>query len=445
MALPTLIYTWQFKTNRFVHGSFSQDALQRKHAVDIMNLLCDFVQNDVGAWNEGSFTFSTPTVTYTAPDNRFVTGIVGNLIGKSVRVKGATSAGNDGTFTITAQTDSTLQWSNASGVAESLTGSIDVIEGVFSNPWVVDHTGTTTVHGTPGDGINRLAGDHTRIGIGGTGNVGYWVIRNTVTGSYWAYSTDSDSNTSGFRAGRGALLATTAPNTILAPTALTGRPTGSLLTNGVSSEIIYNTNAPGWFNENYGSPDIFVHAMMSSDGSQTRLISAAQATTPHAFIDATVYNPHPDWSGAAGVPTPSVTCMRRNGAYGDEWSYGDFNDNARVNCSDLPWVFSNSKSPDGNLWYNGVACYLSCEGAGAAMNGQNFTGANELSGEWELNPVGIVSLTAGVRGRLGQLADVWFAPTSMTLGQTMPANTSRQFCCMGQMVLPWDGSIAEMG
>jgi hypothetical protein len=53
-------------------------------------------------------------VTYTD----FTTTFNQRAVGKKIRITGATSAGNNGTFVVTAATRNTLTWVNASGVTE---------------------------------------------------------------------------------------------------------------------------------------------------------------------------------------------------------------------------------------------------------------------------------------------------------------------------------------
>lgn len=67
----------------------------------------------------GTFTFATPVVTFTVTSGLTVP----EMVGQSVTIADAISAGNEGTFTITGQTATTLTWNNASGVAEAFTGT----------------------------------------------------------------------------------------------------------------------------------------------------------------------------------------------------------------------------------------------------------------------------------------------------------------------------------
>lgn len=66
-----------------------------------------------------SFAKSGSDVTLTDAAGQFGTG----WTGKSITITGATTPGNNGTFTITAHTATTLTWVNASGAAEAFTGT----------------------------------------------------------------------------------------------------------------------------------------------------------------------------------------------------------------------------------------------------------------------------------------------------------------------------------
>lgn len=443
MALPSLVKTWEHKTNWFVYGDLTSDTLGQNAACDIKDLLCDFVPR-CGAWNEGTFTFSSPTVTYTAPSSRFDSVFFGNLVGKTVRIRGATTPGNDGDFTITVQTATTLQWSNASGAAEALTGSLNVFAGGFTVPWELSHTGTSTVHGVADDEIDRLAGDPTRLG-GGTGNIGYWVIKNPLTASWWSYSSDSNTTGAGYKANQGVLRATLAPDVLEVPSGLDQPPQGSVLEDGTTrSHVEYNSFSQYWlYNFASGGPHFKVHVAMSNDGEQTRLVVCSQGYAMLAWIDGIVRNPHPLWDVGGGVSTPAVTCMRAQGSLDNEWTYGDFNDNARIQASEIP-LPAGSFSKEGGVVQHKADFYLTSEGAGSQANGQNLASVNQLAGEYGLFPCGLQTLSSLVAGRLGELPDIWWCPTDLILGDTLPDDTSRQFLCLTDLVIPWNGDIPEV-
>jgi len=74
-------------------------------------------KDTVGAGD--SFAQSGSNTTLTDAAGQFGTG----WVGKSVTISGATTPANNGTFTITAVTATTMTWVNASGVTEAFTGA----------------------------------------------------------------------------------------------------------------------------------------------------------------------------------------------------------------------------------------------------------------------------------------------------------------------------------
>ena len=447
MALPTPIKTWEFKTNHYVYGGYIQDEWAQYAICDIKDILCDFIPR-IGAYASGAFTVDAGVVTYTATGSIFNPTLYGNLVGKSVRIKGATSAVNDGEFTITAQTASTLEWSNAGGVAEAFVGSLNIRAGVFTTPWVVSHTGTTTVHGVKDDGVDRLAGDPTRLG-GGTGNVGYWVIKNTVTGTWWSFSSKSNGTAAGDKAAKGTIRSALAPNELLVPTTLASPPYGTSLEDGSFSHVEWVAVDEWWFYDlgPIGTQPFpsKLHVMMSSDGEQTRLALFENNSSPLMWINGIVENPHPAWAAASSTPT--VSCMFCAGAGASPthtWYYSYTNDSKVLRGSEIPVPAGHGLSPTGGTEFHNTQFYMTSEGYGAAANGQNLPSPNLLTGAYDLYPIGLSCLDLERYGRLGELPDIWFVGTDVFQGWTFPDSTARQFCAFGDLVLPWDGSIPEM-
>lgn len=75
--------------------------------------------------------------------------------------------------------------------------------------------------------------------------------------------------------------------------------------------------------------------------------------------------------------------------------------------------------------------------------GQIITGANSLSGKYVLYPIGIMSMTVGVEGRHGRLADQWFCPSTLATGTTLeevPGSPTYELAVFANMVLPWNGT-----
>jgi hypothetical protein len=87
--------------------------------------------------------------------------------------------------------------------------------------------------------------------------------------------------------------------------------------------------------------------------------------------------------------------------------------------------------------------FLTCEGYGSAMIGQNQTYGNDLdSSSYPILPVGVYSATTGARGRQGRLVDYFFGSTAVNDGDHYPSDGSRQLVQIYDTVQPWGGNPA---
>jgi hypothetical protein len=66
--------------------------------------------------------------------------------------------------------------------------------------------------------------------------------------------------------------------------------------------------------------------------------------------------------------------------------------------------------------------------------------ANDFDSSWPFFPIGIASTQASHRGRHGTLYDIWWGSSATASADTYPADGSRQFAQLGNIILPWDGS-----
>jgi hypothetical protein len=106
--------------------------------------------------------------------------------------------------------------------------------------------------------------------------------------------------------------------------------------------------------------------------------------------------------------------------------------------NDLLWTRTRINGTNGGL-------YLTSEGYGSFMIGEGTLESiqNELTGEWPFFPIGLVCENAGVRGRHGQLADMYWGNT-VNNGAQFPADGSRQWAQVGHIIVPWNGSLLSM-
>lgn len=432
MALPSLLKTWEYRTNVPSWGGTNTYDSVRHLALDIKNLLTD---TEAHGYKDGSFVDVGGGI-YAIQGITQFTAVVG-MIGKTVKVRGSTSSGNDGDFTITAVPGpSEIRFANASGVAESVNGSVNVIGGNFTTlPWVLDHTVVPPAAswiGAAADGIDafRVYTDWQSDTVAFT----QVVLRNTVTGTYWIFTGDTSSNS--FRE-RGVIKGITAPGSVVASGSLSANPTGDLVTSPEgqhNQEKTFNGNTSAWYAGDTGGSISKLNLMVTDDGQHTRIFSCIRGFVPLFWFDETVLNPHPQW---ATGPTPVVTGMRDASSVAHAATIAAFNDSAFLAGSKIPTAVlgqPDRHTPD---------LYMTAEGYSTALAAENIVVKNELTGEWPLYPIGLLSNEIGYKSRIGQLKDMWYTSTGTVGGEFFPNDTSRQFVNIGDVVLPWNGDLIE--
>lgn len=445
MPLPTLIKTWEFRTNLVSPAGSSGALSARQLSVSLKNALTDTIAHlyagtaDIQSLGGTSFRINpNPGGSNTALDP----ARVGSLATKTMKLRGMTTAENNGDFVITAHTDlGGGEWvvdytnSDPSAIAEDVAGSVNVLGGNFTVPWVIDFTTKTADYGVPGDGVDKIVTPSDMTS--NTTNSAAWVIHNTVTGTRWCMSGDVSS--SSYSGTRMVLRQTMAPASFAAHVNDDIPPDGILDALGATLHTEYSSNGDVWFWDTTTAYNAKIQCMMSNDGEQTRLSAFAFGLNPLFWIDGVLDNPHPLWTGA----TPVVATMQRSAA-SIAASYGNFNDATSLRCSAIPEPL-NVLSPNGEEVRYNLPVYLTGEGYIDGVNSQKWGGPNELSGEYPLYPMGVASFTPGLRARLGELPDIWWNPTDLYVGHSFPSDNSRQFMCFGDITLPWNGDFMEMG
>lgn len=86
----------------------------------------------------------------------------------------------------------------------------------------------------------------------------------------------------------------------------------------------------------------------------------------------------------------------------------------------------------------------SCPSDNSTLNEiqQNISGANRFSNRWQLYPVGVSSLQAGLAGRHGRIADLWGINSGAANGDTIeadPLNPAYTLAKFGALIIPWTG------
>jgi len=65
---------------------------------------------------------------------------------------------------------------------------------------------------------------------------------------------------------------------------------------------------------------------------------------------------------------------------------------------------------------------------------------NEISGKWDFSRVCVMSLSAGMRGVLGRIADFYTKPAPLPNAYSIPETGTRQWVVVGEFLVPWNGS-----
>ena len=195
-----------------------------------------------------------------------------------------------------------------------------------------------------------------------------------------------------------------------------------------SDEIVIHTSSAAWIGgfATTGFQTIH-HVMKSTDGEVTRWIICNNGVMVGYFSIEKAQNPVTGWTVPVVVTSVvSASTTVKHASY--------------ANLNDL------STSTTGFLGATSIPLYWTAEGFIAATNGEQINAVvNEISSDWPLGAVGLVSTTIGKRGRHGMLFDVWWIPSgSLITGGTLPSDATRTMAVFGDIVLPWNGTVVQV-
>jgi hypothetical protein len=186
-------------------------------------------------------------------------------------------------------------------------------------------------------------------------------------------------------------------------------------------------------NQTYWYPNVvanwILQVMQSTDGECTRFILMQDRIPVMFWLFDKPKNP------VAGWTDPAIAMIRGNSGSGTQCDLPPFNDGGYFKARP-----------------NGVASslYTSLEGYGAATVAEQLHLRNQITNEFEIWSPALVSETAGTRGRLCEVYDMWFGciSSNSTGGwteQTYPNDSTRQFWQVDDVILPWPGTPTVPG
>jgi hypothetical protein len=185
-----------------------------------------------------------------------------------------------------------------------------------------------------------------------------------------------------------------------------------------SDVVTVMTNQTG-YGQSSSAFDGVLHCMMSTDGQCTRVIFCSGGAVRVLWVFDKPKNPVSGWTN------PAIASVVANTS-AVEGVYGFYN------------VGMNT-----NAWWNGgqMGLYWTSEYYATTPVGSAIPTWNQISQEWPAIPVGLASATPGKYGRHGEIYDIWWSGSgSITPGDTFPSTGTRSMVCLGNLIVPWNGS-----
>jgi hypothetical protein len=287
----------------------------------------------------------------------------------------------------------------------------NAMTGFASSPWAMGYSCNSVTAGTAGDGVDRLTTNANFV----WGNAGaahsWWVLKQTgiATNHQVLFSCESNSATGA------SFTIVVSPNAGFTGGTTTARPTAT------DEIVIYSSSA---WTPTSGTAQIRWNLMQSTDGQCTRLITFTGGTAQNQFIFEKPYQPVTGWSNASASWA----------AHGTQLTY--------TTLGSLSGALSARIGSTAALLSMSAESLITGVANGGFATNTNFGNiANEVTGEWPMLPLGMISVTNPVRGRTGTFQDLWIGSGAVNLADTYPSGTSRQFVQFGCLIFPWDGSV----
>lgn len=92
----------------------------------------------------------------------------------------------------------------------------------------------------------------------------------------------------------------------------------------------------------------------------------------------------------------------------------------------------------------GFSLFLTGEFAPTNLLTKLLSVPNDLSTEYPMMPIGLFSYTSPARGRLGMVYDLWWGLSVNTFGQEYAGVAAHAFAQFGEMIVPWNGTAANV-
>ena len=317
----------------------------------------------------------------------------------------------------------------------------NLMKGFGTNPWVVRYSSNaggsggspTGAAGTVGDGVDRWSTSSDVFSNSANNPAGRhaWMVMRQ-TGIATNFEVLFDMSSTGTISSMQLIVS---PSVGFSGGSVTTRPSASdemyIITGNESS----NTAFP-WSSNT--TSQCQVHAMQSTDGQCTRVIVWNSGT-----VMGTYWLFDKPQNTISGWTNPSISS-----AYTGTSGVPSY---ANLSATTAAPVAAGSSTSINNtsqgLITTPTALAYTGEGdsSGLLANATTISAnANSFDGYWPMCPIGIYGITAPNRGRHGNLFDIWWNPSGIASGTTIPNDATKQFVCFGPLIFPWDGASTPL-
>jgi hypothetical protein len=298
--------------------------------------------------------------------------------------------------------------------------------GFAGTPWIV--TGSSNGAGAGAmDGVDRWASEANVIWNSAGSNHSWIVLKQTGMDAGFELLIDCNGTSSQqhYATIKWAISGFTGGNATTAPTA---------------SASVTAINTTYWATDNSNVADTVLHVMMSDDGECTRLIATTYGYSYPTFVwfFERIKGPSAGWATPFIVYIPSPTTG--SSKWRTDFVGGTARFAAKHGAIDMA-LFATSEGYLNDFYY------------GLAGTDRNLVKKpNQLSGEWSLFPMGVVSETTNAKGHHGSLYDAYACPRFFTGGGgnsicclvSFPNDSSYAWVAMDQLLVPWDGTPPQI-
>jgi hypothetical protein len=281
----------------------------------------------------------------------------------------------------------------------------NALKAFASNPWTVAGSSNASAAGM--DAVDRWASIANMTGVTSAGSPHSWIVFNQVGVGQICWD-----------------MVGSNPTDFLNMTVVWSR--GSLFTGGTTTnrptatDSITLLNGGTWLNGQTTSYEHLWHLWHSTDGHSTRIHVRSLGTILAPGCFARFERPK---SPLAQWTTPAII-----GWNGTASSF-------------LSSTWSSTASLKGNKPGGGeMNLFTTCEGWSSALGPTRLALPNDFTTEYEIFPLALACEEVGARGRHGEQFDLWYVTSSLVDGDTMPADASKQFVVVGDILLPWNNT-----